>query len=139
MLKWSGFDPGSTDPHEQPRESLAAILQRIQTLEDLVEQLEQRNTLELHVARENVEPEKSPGAAPPADETIPDIEAADAGRPFSFDEAWYLDRNPDVAHAVALGKLSSGWQHYSMHGYAEGRLPAPSQEPTRVDVPPLPT
>jgi hypothetical protein len=34
-----------------------------------------------------------------------------------FDEAWYLDTNPDVAAAG----LDPWWQHYIHYGCAEGR------------------
>lgn len=38
-----------------------------------------------------------------------------------FDEAWYLDRYPDVAAAVAGGHFPSGADHFDRHGRAEGR------------------
>lgn len=47
-----------------------------------------------------------------------------------FDEAAYLERNPDVAAAVAAGTTASGWQHYTLHGRREGR-PWPAQ-PNRL-------
>jgi hypothetical protein len=40
-----------------------------------------------------------------------------------FDEAWYLRRYPDIAEAIAKGELGSGFEHYTRHGQAEGRLP----------------
>jgi hypothetical protein len=40
-----------------------------------------------------------------------------------FDEQWYLDRYPDVADAIASGKLASAREHYVRFGYFEGRLP----------------
>jgi ectoine hydroxylase-related dioxygenase (phytanoyl-CoA dioxygenase family) len=40
-----------------------------------------------------------------------------------FDEEAYLRRYPDIAKAVAAGKIPSGWMHYSNHGAAEGRKP----------------
>jgi SAM-dependent methyltransferase len=39
----------------------------------------------------------------------------------NFDEAAYLGANPDVAAAVAAGKVSSGRQHFERHGHAEQR------------------
>jgi len=44
---------------------------------------------------------------PPTDET--------------FDEACYLAANPDVAEAVGLGKVRSGWAHFRKFGRVEGR------------------
>ena len=40
-----------------------------------------------------------------------------------FDEASYLNENPDVKKAVKEGRLSSGWEHYVGIGYFEGRSP----------------
>src|ERR1700676_5380645 len=40
----------------------------------------------------------------------------------SFNEALYLERNPDVARAVAAGQFAGGWEHYERYGKAEGRL-----------------
>lgn len=43
-----------------------------------------------------------------------------------FDEAAYLQANPDVALAVEAGAFSSGWQHFRSYGQSEGRsLSAP--------------
>lgn len=39
----------------------------------------------------------------------------------TFDEAGYLRANPDVAAAVAAGKLKSGRAHFDRYGHAEGR------------------
>ena len=39
-----------------------------------------------------------------------------------FDEAGYLERNPDVAQAVEAGAFASGWAHWKAHGRAEGRV-----------------
>lgn len=45
------------------------------------------------------------------------------GRKFgTFDETFYLDNNLDVANAVRVGALSSGYAHYLQHGMKEGRL-----------------
>src|SRR5690242_381830 len=44
--------------------------------------------------------------------------------PDEFDEQWYLDRYPDVAAAVAEGKISSAYVHYQIHGLAENRQPS---------------
>ncbi|HTW25727.1 MAG TPA: hypothetical protein VME92_01265 [Acetobacteraceae bacterium] len=42
-----------------------------------------------------------------------------------FDEAWYLQTNPDVAESVERGAFTSGLAHYCAAGYAEGRRPMP--------------
>lgn len=39
----------------------------------------------------------------------------------TFDEAFYLAANPDVADAVRYGRLKSGWVHFKKFGRAEGR------------------
>ena len=39
----------------------------------------------------------------------------------SFDEAKYLEQNPDVHRAVQNKSLLSGWEHYIFHGYNEQR------------------
>jgi hypothetical protein len=47
-----------------------------------------------------------------------------ATRLLDFDEAGYLERNPDVAQAVANGHFTSGAEHYIRFGRSEGRAPA---------------
>lgn len=42
-----------------------------------------------------------------------------------FDEATYLARNPDVANAVALGEVASGYAHFLQYGVFEGRNGSP--------------
>ena len=42
-----------------------------------------------------------------------------------FDEAFYLETNPDVAAAVNAGHLVSGAQHYLLYGQYEHRQPTP--------------
>ncbi|HET9018118.1 MAG TPA: alpha/beta family hydrolase [Acetobacteraceae bacterium] len=42
-------------------------------------------------------------------------------QPHRFDEAFYLACYPDVAEAVAAGRLASGEQHYRIYGQAERR------------------
>lgn len=41
-----------------------------------------------------------------------------------FDEAYYLNQNPDVLAAVQSGALSSGFQHFSANGLLERRAPS---------------
>ena len=41
------------------------------------------------------------------------------------DDDWYLAQYPDVAEAVAAGRLQSPKQHFLDDGYFEGRLPFP--------------
>jgi len=38
-----------------------------------------------------------------------------------FDETSYLQRNPDVAAAIAQGVFKTGAEHYALHGRREGR------------------
>jgi GT2 family glycosyltransferase len=46
-----------------------------------------------------------------------------------FDERGYLCLNPDVAAAVARGDLPSGFHHYMVQGFGEGRrVPGPPAE-----------
>ncbi len=41
--------------------------------------------------------------------------------PQTFNEQDYLAVNPDVAEAVRLGKIRSGWSHFKKFGHIEGR------------------
>jgi len=43
--------------------------------------------------------------------------------PPNWDDADYLNQNPDVARAVALNLFPSGWGHYCIFGKDEGRSP----------------
>lgn len=45
-----------------------------------------------------------------------------AGSPKEFDEAAYLELNPDVAQAVAAGVYARGWDHWNATGRGEGRI-----------------
>ena len=38
-----------------------------------------------------------------------------------FDEDGYLQLHPDVSEAVYAGIVGSAWQHYTLHGFGEGR------------------
>jgi hypothetical protein len=40
------------------------------------------------------------------------------------DEKWYLTQYPDVAEAIAQGKMPSAKDHFVVNGYFEGRLPS---------------
>jgi hypothetical protein len=42
---------------------------------------------------------------------------------IDIDEAWYLERNPDVAQAVEAKIIKSAQQHYCQSGYFEHRMP----------------
>lgn len=55
---------------------------------------------------------------PPDSVAVADAAAEGDG---DFDEVGYLRAYPDVAAAVAVGRFSSGLQHYHMHGASEGR------------------
>jgi hypothetical protein len=43
--------------------------------------------------------------------------------PEGYDEALYLQQNPDVAEAVKTGQIASGLEHFHLVGEAEGRAP----------------
>ena len=42
---------------------------------------------------------------------------------IEVDEAFYLERNPDVAEGVQKGEIRSAREHFVDHGYFEGRAP----------------
>ncbi|HVC59825.1 MAG TPA: hypothetical protein VND19_05610 [Acetobacteraceae bacterium] len=42
---------------------------------------------------------------------------------IEVDEAWYLEKYPDVAEGIKAGKVASARQHFMHNGYFEGRLP----------------
>lgn len=44
-----------------------------------------------------------------------------------YDEAAYLDANPDVADAVRNGEFPGGWRHFLDYGAIEGRKGAPDR------------
>ncbi len=48
-----------------------------------------------------------------------DYGARDRGA--AFNEREYLRCNPDVARAVLAGKMESGYKHFQVHGFREGR------------------
>jgi hypothetical protein len=41
-----------------------------------------------------------------------------------FDEAYYLRLNPDVLTAVVTGGFATGYEHFTQHGWLEGRAPS---------------
>lgn len=41
------------------------------------------------------------------------------------DEAWYLERYPDIAEAIGQGVIASPKSHFVNDGYFEGRMPFP--------------
>ncbi len=44
-------------------------------------------------------------------------------RAVKVDDAWYLNRYPDVADGIAKGIVTSAADHFVQDGYFEGRLP----------------
>ena len=46
-------------------------------------------------------------------------------RQMGFDEAGYLERNPDVAKALGTGQVKSAVGHFARTGYFEGRETTP--------------
>ena len=57
------------------------------------------------------------------DEFVALIKSVIAG--VEVDSRWYLDQNPDVADAIALGAVASATEHFAGDGYLEGRMPFP--------------
>lgn len=49
------------------------------------------------------------------------VDAVHFPTPDQFDEDRYLADHPDVAAAVAAGTFASGYEHFRLHGSAEGR------------------
>jgi SAM-dependent methyltransferase len=41
--------------------------------------------------------------------------------PLNFDEAAYLDANPDIQKAVEKGQFRSGWHHFEVSGHKTGK------------------
>lgn len=54
--------------------------------------------------------------------------------PVQFTELGYLAANPDVEDAVRLTTFSSGFEHWQLHGKAEGRLLTPEGGPTELMI-----
>ena len=52
-----------------------------------------------------------------------------------FDEAGYLDANPDVAAAVRAGRVSSGAEHYARFGVHENRSTHPLERARPLKLP----
>lgn len=52
-----------------------------------------------------------------------------------FDEAAYLAANPDIADAIANGSLSSGYEHWLLFGFDEGRSGAQNTGGDPIDQP----
>lgn len=54
---------------------------------------------------------------------LPNGIASPSGLPSrtEFDEDAYLRLHPDVAEAAYAGIVGSAWQHFTLHGFAEGR------------------
>ncbi len=50
---------------------------------------------------------------------------AEAFAAADVDEAWYIDRYPDVHAAILAGRTPSATAHFRAAGYREGRLPHP--------------
>jgi hypothetical protein len=59
---------------------------------------------------------------PPNATTVANMRAGLAN--IAVDEAWYLERYPDVRQAVTATHFASATQHYRQAGYTESRLPA---------------
>ena len=48
--------------------------------------------------------------------------------PFAWDAEWYIQRYPDIAEAIAQGRLDDPLSHYLYDGYREGRFPSAAEE-----------
>jgi SAM-dependent methyltransferase len=48
--------------------------------------------------------------------------------PFDWDPEWYVRRYPDIAEAIALGRLGDPLLHYVQFGIHEGRFPSAAAE-----------
>ena len=44
---------------------------------------------------------------------------------IEVDEAWYLEKYPDVVAGIQAGKVASAQDHFMHNGYFEGRMPFP--------------
>src|SRR5258706_14633904 len=47
---------------------------------------------------------------------------------FEWDEQWYLQRYPDIADAIAVGRINDPLLHYLEWGHGEGRFPSHTAE-----------
>lgn len=66
---------------------------------------------------------------------LPILDDAGPEVPLAFDEAYYLDANPDVRAAVEDRIFRSGYEHYIRHGKAEGRRPTRPMDPAPRPTP----
>jgi SAM-dependent methyltransferase len=76
---------------------------------------------------EEVKPEKEPTAI--VESTTREIREDDR-----FDEARYLDANPDVQRAINAGLISSAFEHYATIGHSERRRGAPRDLARAVEL-----
>jgi SAM-dependent methyltransferase len=58
--------------------------------------------------------------------------------PFDWDEAWYLSRYPDIAAAVAQGRLADPFYHFLQTGFREGRFASAAAEQRAQQSPDAP-
>lgn len=66
----------------------------------------------------------APASVPPTPATPPKLSAEELeawGREIGFDEAYYLERNHDLAQVHAAGRLASPLEHFYYFGRAKGR------------------
>ena len=54
--------------------------------------------------------------------------AVDRCPPFAWDAEWYVRRYPDIAEAIAQGRLDGPLIHDLHFGYREGRFPSAAEE-----------
>jgi SAM-dependent methyltransferase len=56
------------------------------------------------------------------------INAIDHCLRFDWDAKWYIRRYPDIAEAIAQGRLGDPLRHFIQHGHREGRFPSAAEE-----------
>lgn len=93
---------------------------RLRAIVEINRTISQRSGLTMRRLRNRVEP-LSPDADWDAVVRALQSTRAQVGTPADFDEAAYLRMNVDVANAVQVGDVRSGYMHYLMYGRAEGR------------------
>jgi SAM-dependent methyltransferase len=65
------------------------------------------------------------------------IAAVSSSSPLDWDEQWYVSRYPDIAEAIAAGRLVDPLQHYLEFGRNEGRFPCQAAEAARQQADPI--
>jgi hypothetical protein len=113
---------------------LTAVFGNVAFLEDLVSPCPEcepcADCVDCPDCEGSVDPPPEQPPQPPQPPPVDPTDAYDLALATTFDAAWYLSNNPDVAAAVADGTLPSAWWHYAVYGETEGRRPNPYFDPT---------